>query len=153
MAFALYLAAPEGDVHPTPASVWLWVFVVLAMFGVIAGNIRGIALMTTGHPADRAEAVGTGPTGWSAPPPGSSFLVTSVISGLLVGPGRHVLVLLLAMALLVAGLIHLGLVTVDESRGRGRLDEAAPTRRAGVPQGRPARHRPPGPPECPGCSP
>ena len=31
---------------PDPASAWLWMLVVLLMFGVIAGNIRTIALPT-----------------------------------------------------------------------------------------------------------
>ena len=65
------------------ASPLLWVFVVVLMLGVIAGNIRGIALPTLvtllvpEHLRDRANGlVGT--------TTGVSFLVTSVISGLLV---------------------------------------------------------------------
>ena len=72
-------------------------FIVLAMFGVIAGNIRAIALMTL-VTVLIPESGGTGPTGWSARPPGVTFLVTSVISGLLVAAGDMFYVLLLAMA-------------------------------------------------------
>jgi DHA3 family multidrug efflux protein-like MFS transporter len=47
---------------------------------------------------------------------GVAFLTTSVISGLLVARDGMFSVLLLTMVVLVAGLVHLGLVTVDESR-------------------------------------
>ena len=45
VSFAVYRSTP-AESFTDPASVSLWVFVVLAMFGVIAGNIRTIALST-----------------------------------------------------------------------------------------------------------
>ena len=82
-------------------------FVVLAMFGVIAGNVRGIAMMTMVtlliEPDRRDRANGlVGTT------TGVTMLATSVISGLLVARDGMFSVLLLTMTLLVAGLIHLG---------------------------------------------
>ncbi len=62
----LYLAVPESEWRDT-ASPLLWVFVVVLMLGVIAGNLRGIALPTLvtllvpEQLRDRAN-------GWSAPP-------------------------------------------------------------------------------------
>ena len=64
---------------------------------------------------------------------GVTMLATSVISGLLVARDGMFSVLLLTMALLVAGLIHLSVITVDESRaaelelrGRRRRSAAEP---------------------------
>ena len=114
LAFASYVLAPD-EAFTRASSVWLWVFIVLAMLGVIAGNIRGIAMMTMVtlliEPDRRDRANGlVGTT------TGVTMLATSVISGLLVARDGMFSVLLLTMILLVAGLIHLGLVSVDESR-------------------------------------
>ncbi len=73
-SFALYLAAlgvwliTPSETFQNPASVRLWSFVVLLMCGVIAGNIRTIALPTL-VTILIDEAAGTGRTGWSAPCP------------------------------------------------------------------------------------
>ena len=91
----LYQATPK-EVFTDPASVRLWVFIVVAMVGVIAGNIRSIALMTMVtvlFEADRRDKA-NGLVGTAS---GVSFLVTSVISGLLVAAGDMFYVLLLAM--------------------------------------------------------
>ena len=85
VAFTLYQLTPE-QTFTNPASVMLWVFIVLSMFGVIAGNIRSIALMTLVTvliPEDRRDRA----NGLGHPVLGSSFLVTSVISGLAVAAG------------------------------------------------------------------
>ncbi len=109
-SLALYLATP-AQVWTDPASVRLWVLVVLLMAGVITGNLRSIALPTVvtvlfdEHRRDRANGlVGT--------TTGISFLVTSVISGLLVGWGGMLPVLVLAVAVLAVSLVHLPTVRV-----------------------------------------
>jgi MFS transporter, DHA3 family, multidrug efflux protein len=112
VAFTLYQLTSE-QTFANPASVMLWVFIVLSMFGVIAGNIRSIALMTLVTlliPEDRRDRA-NGLVGTTL---GVSFLVTSVISGLLVAAGGMFYVLLLGMVALVLSVVHLALVRVEE---------------------------------------
>jgi len=81
VAFTLYLLTPEAT-FTNAASVRLWIFIVLAMLGVITGNIRSIALQTLVTvliPEERRDKA-NGLVGTTL---GVSFLVTSVISGLL----------------------------------------------------------------------
>lgn len=114
LAFTVYLIVPD-ETFTRASSIWLWVFIVLSMFGVIAGNIRMIAMMTLVtlliEPDRRDRANGLVGTAT-----GVTMLATSVISGLLVARDGMFSVLLLTMALLTAALIHLGRVAVDESR-------------------------------------
>ena len=95
LGLGLYLATPESEWRDA-ASPLLWVFVVVLMLGVISGNLRGIALPTlvtllVPEPVrDRANGL-VGTTS------GVSFLVTSVISGLLVAFDGMRSVLVLAL--------------------------------------------------------
>jgi MFS transporter, DHA3 family, multidrug efflux protein len=110
VSFAVYLVTPAESFRD-PASVILWVFVVLAMLGVIAGNIRTIALstlVTVLIPEERRDRA-NGLVGTTA---GVSFLVTSVISGLLVAAGGMFWVLILAVVVLALALLQLALVRV-----------------------------------------
>ncbi len=104
-ALGIYLAAGR-DAFADPASVTLWLFVLVLMVGVIAGNIRTIALSTSVTlliPADRRDRA-NGLVGTTS---GISVLVTSVISGLLVGLGGMLYVLILALAVTAASVVHL----------------------------------------------
>jgi MFS transporter, DHA3 family, multidrug efflux protein len=111
-AFAIYQVTPHES-FTDPTSVALWIFVVLLMFGVIAGNIRTIALATlvtvliTEGTRDRANGL-VGTTS------GVTFLVTSVISGVLVAVGDMFWVLVLALVVLAVAVVHLALVPVPE---------------------------------------
>jgi MFS transporter, DHA3 family, multidrug efflux protein len=114
LSFAVYLLAPPEAFRRTD-SLLLWVFVVLLMLGVIAGNVRTIALTTLvtllipAEVRDRANGlVGT--------TTGVSFLVTSVISGLLVAAGGMYYALLLALGVLVVSLVHLARVRIPGDR-------------------------------------
>jgi len=111
---AIYRTAPEATFRD-PGSVRLWVFVVLLMLGVVIGNLRTIAmptLVTLLIPEDRRDKA----NGLVGTATGVSFLVTSVISGLLVAAGGMYYVLLLAIGVLGLELLHLGTVGVPESR-------------------------------------
>ena len=112
VCFMLYQTA-GSEAFKDPASSTLWIFVVILMAGVIAGNIRTIAMPTLvtllipEEKRDRANGlVGTAT--------GLSFLITSVISGLLVAAGGMFYALLLALGVLAASLIHLLLLSVPE---------------------------------------
>ena len=112
VAFTLYQLTPERT-FTNPASVTLWVFIVLSMLGVIAGNVRSIALMTLVTvliPEDRRDKA-NGLVGTTL---GVSFLVTSVISGLLVAAGGMFYVLLLGMGVVGVSVGHLALVRVPD---------------------------------------
>jgi DHA3 family multidrug efflux protein-like MFS transporter len=111
-AFAVYLITPADEFHD-PASIALWALILLLMFGVIAGNIRTIALPTLvtllieEDTRDRANGlVGT--------VTGTTFLTTSVISGVLVAFDGMRSVIILAMAALGLALVHLSFVTIPE---------------------------------------
>lgn len=110
----LYLLTPE-ETFRDPGSLLLWVFVVMVMLGVIAGNLFGIALPTCvtllipAEVRDRANGlVGTST--------GVSFLVTSVISGVLVAAGGMRYVLILAIGVLALVEVYLALIHVPERR-------------------------------------
>jgi DHA3 family multidrug efflux protein-like MFS transporter len=112
IAFTLYQLTSE-QTFANPASVMLWVFIVLAMFGVIAGNIRQIALMTLVTvliPEDRRDRA----NGLVGSTLGVSFLITSVISGLLVAAGGMFYVLLLGMVVLGLSVVHLVFVRIED---------------------------------------
>lgn len=111
-AFAIYQFAPAGA-FTSPASPWLWVFVLTLMVGVLIGNIRTIImpiLVTILIPADRRDKA-NGLVGTTS---GISFLITSVISGLLVGFSGMFHVLLLAIAVTLLALAHLWFMHIPE---------------------------------------
>ena len=125
-AFALYLLTP-AERFTDVSSVALWAFIVLLMVGVIAGNVRTIALMTlvTALIEEGRRDRANGLVGTTS---GVSFLVTSVISGLLVGADGMRSVLVLALVVLALALVHLGLIPVPtpppapQEEGTSRID-------------------------------
>jgi MFS transporter, DHA3 family, multidrug efflux protein len=125
VAFTLYQLTPQ-QTFTDPASVMLWVFIVLAMLGVISGNIRSVALMTLVTvliPEDRRDRA-NGLVGTTL---GVSFLVTSVISGLLVAAGGMFYVLLLAIAVLAVSVAHLAFIRVPDRPDGEAAQDSEPT--------------------------
>lgn len=119
VSFALYAACltaclliPErrfADVE----SVALWLFVLAVMFGVIAGNVRSIALptlVTLLVPEDRRDKA----NGLVGMVTGIGFVTTSAISGFLVAWGGMVAALTFALAGTLVAFVHLLFVQVDE---------------------------------------
>ncbi|GAA3219220.1 MFS transporter [Dactylosporangium siamense] len=109
-AFGVYQITPREE-FTDPASVPLWALIVLLMVGVIVGNIRTIALPTlvTVLIEEDSRDKANGLVGTTS---GVSFLVTSVISGFLVAIGGMFWVLVMALAVLAAAVVHLSFVRV-----------------------------------------
>ncbi|MGN6487978.1 MAG: MFS transporter [Devosia sp.] len=106
----------------------LWVLVFPIMLGVIAGNVRSIALATLVTiliPEDRRDKA-NGLVGMVS---GIGFLTTSMISGVLVAWGGMLATLLLALAATVVVFLHLLTVQVDEGRVAPGADEPAEPKR------------------------
>ena len=126
VGLAIYLTAGD-ETFEDPTSVTLWVFVLLQIAGVIVGNLRGIAMSTTVTlliTEDRRDKA----NGLVGTVSGLSFLVTSVISGLLVGLAGMRYVLILAVVALAAAIVHLvtihvqGDVAAAQDEDHGKVD-------------------------------
>lgn len=126
-SFALYAVALAGALLvPEPqltqmAGAPLWVFLLVVMLGVIAGNVRNIALPTVVTmliPEDRRDKA-NGLVGMIT---GVGFLMTSAISGFLVAWGGMVATLALALAFSALAFAHLLFVKLDEPRAHASED-------------------------------
>ncbi|MFD2649602.1 MFS transporter [Devosia albogilva] len=137
VSFALYAAsmtmllfAPEGA-FTDPYGLYLWAFVLLVMLGVIAGNIRSIALPTLVTilipEGERDKANGL--VGMVS---GIGFLTTSVISGFLVAWGGMHATLLLALVATALVFLHLAFVHIDEGRPQPAEGEKAEPKRVDI---------------------
>lgn len=96
-----------------PYGATLWLFVLVVMLGVIAGNIRMIALptlVTALIPVERRDKA----NGLVGMVTGIGFVVTSAISGFLVAWGGMEAALIFALALTLVSFIHLLTVRLDE---------------------------------------
>ena len=119
-AIVLVLIEPQGA-FTDPFGPYLWLFVLVVMLGVIAGNIRSIALptlVTILIPEDQRDKA-NGLVGMVS---GIGFLTTSVISGFLVAYTGMLGVLALALGATILVLLHLSLVRIDEGRPAPSLD-------------------------------
>jgi MFS transporter, DHA3 family, multidrug efflux protein len=112
IGFVLYVSTPAEE-WKNPTSVTLWILNVLLLVGVIAGNIRSIAvptLVTILIPEDeRAKANGLTGTAF-----GIAFLICSAISGLLVGAGGMYYVLILGIAMMLLSILHIWFIEIPE---------------------------------------
>lgn len=120
--FAIHQAAAP-DTFKDIGSVTLWLVVVMLMVGVIVGNIRMIALptlVTLLVPEDRRDKA----NGLVGTATGLALLVTSVISGILVGLGGMYYVLTLAIALTLLTIVHLWSIEVREPEVAHRAAES-----------------------------
>jgi DHA3 family multidrug efflux protein-like MFS transporter len=124
LATGVYLAAPP-DSFSDPSNVFLWVFVVLTLFGAMAGNLRGIALstlvtiMVPEESRDRANGL-VGTTN------GVAFMAASIFSGLAVGFLGVPWMLGLAMGLMLLVIGHLVTLTIPDLPGGEMREGEAP---------------------------
>jgi len=112
IGFLVYIFSPS-ETFAQASSPILWALIVILLAGVIAGNIRSIAiptLVTIMIPEDRRDKA-NGLVGTTV---GVVFLIVSVISGLLVGHSGMYLVLILAIVVSLLSIIHLFFVPIDE---------------------------------------
>jgi len=123
-AFGIYVGVDKAT-FTSPTNPVLWIFIVLLMIAVIVGNIRTIAMPTLTTlliPEDRRDKA----NGLVGSANGVSFLVTSVLSGLLVAWNGMFGVLLIAIAILAASIVHLWFIQVPEKTVVPIEGEAAP---------------------------
>ncbi|MBD1835149.1 MFS transporter [Cyanobacteria bacterium FACHB-472] len=112
LAYIIFISTPPA-VFTDPSSVILWVFIILALVGAIAGNLRAIALSTLvtilipDAERDRANGlVGTAN--------GVSFLVASIFSGLAIGFLGVFWMLVFSIGLTILVIIHLWTISIPE---------------------------------------
>jgi DHA3 family multidrug efflux protein-like MFS transporter len=123
-ALILYVSV-DKSVFTDPSNPVLWTFIIMLMTAVIAGNIRTIAmptLTTVLIPEDRRDKA----NGLVGSASGVSFLVTSVISGLLVAWNGMLGALLLAVVILTASIAHLSFIKIPEKEVKHSKGEAPP---------------------------
>jgi DHA3 family multidrug efflux protein-like MFS transporter len=101
----IFALAPDRA-FATPSSPLLWVFVLLALFGTLAGNVRGIVLSTLVTmlvPEDRRDRA----NGLVGSATGLAFFFTSIASGLAIGFLGMGWILALAVGLTLAVIAQL----------------------------------------------
>lgn len=111
-AFLIFVSTP-AVVFTDPTSPLLWVFIVLALFGAIAGNLRNIALSTLvtilipEENRDKANGlVGT--------VNGVAFLLASITSGLVIGFLGVFWMLVSAIGLTFLVIVHLATLAIPQ---------------------------------------
>lgn len=112
LSLSLMQIAPDGA-FADPYGAWLWALVLLVMGGVIAGNIRSIALPTlvTLLVPEEARDKANGLVGMVS---GIGFLVTSAVSGFLVAWGGMELTLIVCVVGTLLALIDIRMIPFVE---------------------------------------
>lgn len=112
LTWIIFVSTPPV-IFTDASSVVLWVFIVLALAGAIAGNLRGIALSTLvtvlvpEAQRDRANGlVGTAN--------GVAFLVASILSGIAIGFLGVFWMLICAIGLTLLVIVHLWTIPIPE---------------------------------------
>lgn len=127
LAYIIFISTPTS-VFTDPASVILWVFIILTLVGAIAGNLRMIALPTlvtiliSEPKRDRAN-------GLVGSANGVAFLGASIFSGLAIGFLGVPWMLVFSIGLTVLVIIHLGTVSIPE---QGVIHTEAQTNRIDI---------------------
>src|SRR5688572_9121519 len=123
LAAIIYVSVPP-ETFRDASSVALWAFVILALAGAIAGNLRGIALTTlvTILIADDERDKANGLVGTAT---GVAFLVASIFSGLAIGFLGVSWMLVLAIGLTLVVVLHLWTVPIPSLPDRPAAGQPA----------------------------
>lgn len=124
-ALLVFAFTPETAFKDAGSPV-LWVFIVLALLGALAGNIRNIALPTMVSfllPEEQRDKA----NGLIGSTNGTAFLVASILSGMAVGFMGVFWMMACAIGLTFLAIIHLWLIPVEEKEivhgeGHGKID-------------------------------
>jgi DHA3 family multidrug efflux protein-like MFS transporter len=112
LAGGIYVSTPPAAFKDT-SSAALWGFIVLTLLGAIAGNVRSIALSTLVTilvpEEDRDKA-----NGMVGSANGVAFLVCSVFSGLVIGYLGVLWMLVIALVLSAAVIVHMLTIRIPE---------------------------------------
>jgi DHA3 family multidrug efflux protein-like MFS transporter len=130
LALIAHQLTPKGGLADV-SKPHLWIFIGLTMLGVIAGNVRSIALPTlvTVLVPEPERDKANGLVGMVT---GIGFLTTSVISGFLVAWGGMFYTLIFALAFTLAAFAHLLAMDVKEPRDAPHPDAPAEPRRVDI---------------------
>jgi DHA3 family multidrug efflux protein-like MFS transporter len=112
LACIIFVSTPPV-VFTDPSSIILWAFIVLALFGAIAGNLRAIALSTLVTiliPEEQRDKA----NGLVGSANGVAFLVASILSGMAVGFLGMFWVLVSAIGLSLLIIVHLWTISIPE---------------------------------------
>jgi DHA3 family multidrug efflux protein-like MFS transporter len=102
--------------HSTAVTVgdpWFWIFVSTLLFGVLAANIRTIALSTATTiliPEDKRDRY----NGLSGTAMGITFMVANIVSGFALGFAGMLWILAAALALMIGAIVHLAFIPIPE---------------------------------------
>ena len=114
LGFLLYSVTPLS-VFTSVTSPTLWIFVLILLFGAVAGNIYNIAiptLVTVLIPEDRRDRA----NGLFGTMMGTAFAITTVASGLVLGFGGIFWVLMIAIAFTVLAILCLTFIPISEKK-------------------------------------
>lgn len=112
LACAIFVVTPR-EVFTNASSVSLWAFIVLALVGAIAGNLRGIALSTL-VTIMVAEDVRDKANGMVGTANGIAFLGASIFSGLVIGYLGIVWMLGIAIGVTLLVIAHLATLAIPD---------------------------------------
>jgi MFS transporter, DHA3 family, multidrug efflux protein len=114
LTYIIFISTPPYS-FTDPSSVILWIFIILALFGAIAGNLRMISLSTllTILISEEKRAKANGLVGSAN---GVVFLGASIFSGLAIGFLGVSWMLVFSIGLTLLVMIHLGMVPIPEPR-------------------------------------
>ena len=130
LAGLIFITTPR-QVFTDASSLQFWIFILLALFGALAGNLRGIALSTLVTilvPEDRRDRA----NGLVGTANGVAFLGASIFSGLVISYLGVVWMLIVAIAMTVLVILHLSTLAIPELSKKGRDEMHFMTMGAGV---------------------